>query len=156
MRTDDVIRNIYDRGPEDVTWANLPLGGPTTSSEWRGASGCRWRLRCPTLGFSPVSWTRNNNLWITQTVVSCGNRIRDTLHGIQLPSHRANRAVILLKSCRSTWRTKGEAFVQQWTSEGRSFFFSSSDNVPGAEDPIIIIIIISISLEDSSLLLQVS
>uniref|UniRef100_A0A2H1VLS7 SFRICE_017689 n=1 Tax=Spodoptera frugiperda TaxID=7108 RepID=A0A2H1VLS7_SPOFR len=25
-------------------WADLPLGGPTTSSEWRGASGCRWRL----------------------------------------------------------------------------------------------------------------
>ncbi|KAF9794831.1 hypothetical protein SFRURICE_015110 [Spodoptera frugiperda] len=53
---------------------------------------------CPTLGFSPVPWvrlhdiqTRNNNLWITQRVVLC--LTRDTLHGGQLPSHRANCAV---------------------------------------------------------------
>ncbi|KAF9804998.1 hypothetical protein SFRURICE_015946 [Spodoptera frugiperda] len=37
--------------------------------------------------------TRNNNLWITQIVAACGNRTRYTLHGSQLPSHRANRAV---------------------------------------------------------------
>uniref|UniRef100_A0A2H1VHE0 SFRICE_025303 n=1 Tax=Spodoptera frugiperda TaxID=7108 RepID=A0A2H1VHE0_SPOFR len=37
--------------------------------------------------------TRNNNLWITQRVAPCGNRTRDTLHGSQLPSHRANCAV---------------------------------------------------------------
>uniref|UniRef100_A0A2H1W4V1 SFRICE_010530 n=1 Tax=Spodoptera frugiperda TaxID=7108 RepID=A0A2H1W4V1_SPOFR len=56
--------------------------------------------RCPTLGFSPVSWvrlqtynshthhtqTRNNKLWITQRIVSCGNRTRYTLHGSQLLS----------------------------------------------------------------------
>uniref|UniRef100_A0A2H1WR73 SFRICE_032041 n=1 Tax=Spodoptera frugiperda TaxID=7108 RepID=A0A2H1WR73_SPOFR len=36
--------------------------------------------------------TRNNNLWITQRVAPCGNRSRYTLHGSQLPSHRANRA----------------------------------------------------------------
>uniref|UniRef100_A0A2H1W6I1 SFRICE_004783 n=1 Tax=Spodoptera frugiperda TaxID=7108 RepID=A0A2H1W6I1_SPOFR len=60
--------------------------------------------RCLTLGFSPVSWvlykhtsshahdtqTQSNNLWITQRVASCGNRIRYTLYGSQLPSHRAN------------------------------------------------------------------
>ncbi|KAF9807431.1 hypothetical protein SFRURICE_005389 [Spodoptera frugiperda] len=70
--------------------------------------------RCPTLGFSPVSWTRNNNLWIKQRVVPCGNRTRDTLHGSQLPSHRAiclykkmpiysrlSGREILLKSCMS-------------------------------------------------------
>ncbi|KAF9805088.1 hypothetical protein SFRURICE_010271 [Spodoptera frugiperda] len=66
------------------------------------------KKRCPTLGLSPVSWvrlqtynctnahdrqTRNNNLWITQRAVPCGNRTRDTLHGSQLPSHCANRAV---------------------------------------------------------------
>uniref|UniRef100_A0A2H1WU01 SFRICE_013648 n=1 Tax=Spodoptera frugiperda TaxID=7108 RepID=A0A2H1WU01_SPOFR len=60
-------------------------------------------------GFSPVSWvrlqtykftshthdtqTRNYNLWSTQSVVPCRNRTRATLHGNQLPSHRANRAV---------------------------------------------------------------
>ncbi|KAF9797377.1 hypothetical protein SFRURICE_005853, partial [Spodoptera frugiperda] len=34
--------------------------------------------------------TRNNNLWITQRVDSCGNRNRYTLRSCQLPSHRAN------------------------------------------------------------------
>uniref|UniRef100_A0A2H1WS80 SFRICE_033916 n=1 Tax=Spodoptera frugiperda TaxID=7108 RepID=A0A2H1WS80_SPOFR len=38
--------------------------------------------------------TRNNNLWITQRVAPCGNRTRYPLRGSQLPSHRANRAVI--------------------------------------------------------------
>ncbi|KAF9802870.1 hypothetical protein SFRURICE_015467 [Spodoptera frugiperda] len=33
--------------------------------------------------------TRNNNLWITLTVAPSGNRTRYTLHGSQLPSHRA-------------------------------------------------------------------
>ncbi|KAF9793946.1 hypothetical protein SFRURICE_014156, partial [Spodoptera frugiperda] len=41
--------------------------------------------------------TRNNNLWITQRVAPCGNRTRYPLHGSQLPSHRANRAVIMQK-----------------------------------------------------------
>uniref|UniRef100_A0A2H1VIT9 SFRICE_006718 n=1 Tax=Spodoptera frugiperda TaxID=7108 RepID=A0A2H1VIT9_SPOFR len=40
-------------------------------------------------------------MYITQRVVPCGNRTRDTLHGSQLPSHRANRAVaIILRSSR--------------------------------------------------------
>ncbi|CAH0700892.1 unnamed protein product [Spodoptera exigua] len=42
--------------------------------------------------------TRNNNLWITQRVVPCGNRIRDTLRASQLPSHRAKRAVRFAQS----------------------------------------------------------
>uniref|UniRef100_A0A2H1WY03 SFRICE_037165 n=1 Tax=Spodoptera frugiperda TaxID=7108 RepID=A0A2H1WY03_SPOFR len=37
----------WARKVTDVTWADLALGGPTTSSEWRGASGCRWRLVVP-------------------------------------------------------------------------------------------------------------
>uniref|UniRef100_A0A2H1VD47 SFRICE_028878 n=1 Tax=Spodoptera frugiperda TaxID=7108 RepID=A0A2H1VD47_SPOFR len=36
---------------------------------------------------------RNNNLWITQRVAPCGNLTCYPLHGSQLPSHRANRAV---------------------------------------------------------------
>ncbi|KAF9800266.1 hypothetical protein SFRURICE_010286 [Spodoptera frugiperda] len=39
--------------------------------------------------------TRNNNLWITHSVVSCGNRTRDTLPGSQLSSHHVNCAIII-------------------------------------------------------------
>ncbi|KAF9801552.1 hypothetical protein SFRURICE_015046 [Spodoptera frugiperda] len=46
--------------------------------------------RCLTLGFSPVSLTRNNNLRITQRLALCGNRTCYTLHGSRLPSDRAN------------------------------------------------------------------
>ncbi|KAF9800692.1 hypothetical protein SFRURICE_015346 [Spodoptera frugiperda] len=41
--------------------------------------------------------TRNNNLWITQRVGLCGNRTRYMLRGSQLPSHRANCAVIYIR-----------------------------------------------------------
>ncbi|KAF9801014.1 hypothetical protein SFRURICE_006057 [Spodoptera frugiperda] len=34
---------------------------------------------------------RNNDLWITQTVVPCGNRTRYMLRDSRLPCHRANR-----------------------------------------------------------------
>ncbi|KAF9818186.1 hypothetical protein SFRURICE_003927, partial [Spodoptera frugiperda] len=69
----------------------------------------KMRARLALIRFSPVSWvrlqtynftctydtqTRNNNLWITQRVAPCGNRTRYPLHGSQLPSQRANRAVI--------------------------------------------------------------
>ncbi|KAF9819614.1 hypothetical protein SFRURICE_005567, partial [Spodoptera frugiperda] len=45
--------------------------------------------------------TRNNNLWITQRVVPCGNRTHHTLHSSQLSNHRvqcsgARRSVRLL------------------------------------------------------------
>ncbi|KAF9821735.1 hypothetical protein SFRURICE_001846 [Spodoptera frugiperda] len=43
--------------------------------------------------------TRNINLWITQRVAPCGNRTRYPLHGSQLPSHRANRAVQCMYVC---------------------------------------------------------
>ncbi|CAH1644691.1 unnamed protein product [Spodoptera littoralis] len=36
---------------------------------------------------------QNSNLWNTQSVIPCGNRTRDTIHGSRLPSHRINRAV---------------------------------------------------------------
>ncbi|KAF9796072.1 hypothetical protein SFRURICE_012965, partial [Spodoptera frugiperda] len=42
------------------------------------------------------TWTRNNNLWITQRVAPDENKTRYTLHGSQLPSHRANCAVYCL------------------------------------------------------------
>uniref|UniRef100_A0A2H1X1F7 SFRICE_027535 n=1 Tax=Spodoptera frugiperda TaxID=7108 RepID=A0A2H1X1F7_SPOFR len=56
--------------------------------------------RCPTLIFSLVSWThntqtRNNNFCIPLRFAPCGNQTRYTLHGSQLPSHRANCAVQL-------------------------------------------------------------
>ncbi|KAF9823896.1 hypothetical protein SFRURICE_013433, partial [Spodoptera frugiperda] len=37
--------------------------------------------------------TRKNKLWITQRVVSCGNRTRYTLRNSRLHSHHVNRAV---------------------------------------------------------------
>ncbi|KAF9797773.1 hypothetical protein SFRURICE_017968 [Spodoptera frugiperda] len=43
--------------------------------------------------------TRNNNLWITQRVARCVNRIRSTLRGNHLTSHRANLVVRSLEKC---------------------------------------------------------
>uniref|UniRef100_A0A2H1V5R5 SFRICE_031200 n=1 Tax=Spodoptera frugiperda TaxID=7108 RepID=A0A2H1V5R5_SPOFR len=50
-------------------------------------------VRLKTYNFKYDNQTRNSNLWITQRVVPCENRTCDTLHGSQLPSHRANCAV---------------------------------------------------------------
>ncbi|KAF9824892.1 hypothetical protein SFRURICE_015290 [Spodoptera frugiperda] len=46
--------------------------------------------------------TRNNNLWITQSVTPLGNRTRYTLRGSRLLSHRANRAVRSLCTTRES------------------------------------------------------
>uniref|UniRef100_A0A2H1VSD2 SFRICE_010595 n=1 Tax=Spodoptera frugiperda TaxID=7108 RepID=A0A2H1VSD2_SPOFR len=54
---------------------------------------CRGCVYRHTISHAHDTQTRNNNLWITQRIASCGNRTRYTLHGSQLPSHRANRAV---------------------------------------------------------------
>ncbi|KAF9795460.1 hypothetical protein SFRURICE_004832 [Spodoptera frugiperda] len=54
---------------------------------------CRGCVYKHTISHAHDTQTRNNNLWITQRVALCGNRTRYTLHGSQLPSHRANRAV---------------------------------------------------------------
>ncbi|KAF9796619.1 hypothetical protein SFRURICE_012712 [Spodoptera frugiperda] len=43
---------------------------------------------------TPRPETINNNLWITQRVAPCGNRIRYTLHGSRVRVHRpASHAV---------------------------------------------------------------
>ncbi|KAF9797359.1 hypothetical protein SFRURICE_006341, partial [Spodoptera frugiperda] len=58
---------------------------------------CRGCVYKHTISHAHDTQTRNNNLWITQRVAPCGNRTRYTLHGSQLPSHRANRAVCTLQ-----------------------------------------------------------
>uniref|UniRef100_A0A2H1VK64 SFRICE_035255 n=1 Tax=Spodoptera frugiperda TaxID=7108 RepID=A0A2H1VK64_SPOFR len=63
---------------------------------WRGGSDfllCRGCVYKHTSLHTHNTQTRNNNLWTTQRVAPCGNRTRYPLHGSQLPSHRANRAV---------------------------------------------------------------
>ncbi|KAF9789052.1 hypothetical protein SFRURICE_005654 [Spodoptera frugiperda] len=53
----------------------------------------RQRRKAQATFFAHNTQTRNNNLWITQSVAPCENRTRFTLRGSRLPNHRANRAV---------------------------------------------------------------
>ncbi|KAF9813808.1 hypothetical protein SFRURICE_007963 [Spodoptera frugiperda] len=53
---------------------------------------CRGCIYKHTNSYAHDTQTRNNNLWITQVVVSCRNRTCYPLHGSQLPSHHVIRA----------------------------------------------------------------
>uniref|UniRef100_A0A2H1VFP2 SFRICE_001947 n=1 Tax=Spodoptera frugiperda TaxID=7108 RepID=A0A2H1VFP2_SPOFR len=57
---------------------------------------CRGCVYKHTSSHTHDTQTRNNSLWITQRIGLCGNRIRYTLRGSQLPCHCANRPLIKL------------------------------------------------------------
>ncbi|KAF9791641.1 hypothetical protein SFRURICE_020040 [Spodoptera frugiperda] len=54
--------------------------------------GCVYKHTTSHAQYAHDTLTRNNNLWTTQRVAPCENQSRYTLHGSQLPTHRANRA----------------------------------------------------------------
>uniref|UniRef100_A0A2H1WGL6 SFRICE_021121 n=1 Tax=Spodoptera frugiperda TaxID=7108 RepID=A0A2H1WGL6_SPOFR len=65
-------------------------GAPTSPAHRWGSPAARGPC---SIEHTDNTQTRYNNLWITQIVVSCGNRAHDTLHGSLLSNHRANSAV---------------------------------------------------------------
>ncbi|KAF9797056.1 hypothetical protein SFRURICE_006931 [Spodoptera frugiperda] len=55
-------------------------------------SPCQPIFSCIVGAFTAYSFTRNNNFWITQRIVSCGNRYHDILHGSQFSCPAINYA----------------------------------------------------------------
>ncbi|KAF9799566.1 hypothetical protein SFRURICE_018753 [Spodoptera frugiperda] len=100
MTYDEVFGHIFFQGYHRMT---PPAVGE--AAEWQRRNDLSFSFSCekgaftniPTCSHAHDAQTRNNDLWITQRVALCANRIRYTFHDSQLLSNFAKLAVMIIK-----------------------------------------------------------
>uniref|UniRef100_A0A2H1WU18 SFRICE_033835 n=1 Tax=Spodoptera frugiperda TaxID=7108 RepID=A0A2H1WU18_SPOFR len=77
----------------------------TSADDKKNARACKQWCDKYYINYKVMEKIRNNNLWITQSVVPCGNQTCYTLRDSRLSSHRTNRAAcsdcLLLIICKT-------------------------------------------------------